>query len=49
MRKPNSQRASIILSTQTEAIQWAEERSKSVFVQRVRNTKACTGEKWRPH
>ena len=38
VRKPESERASAILPTQGDAIDWAQQRGGDVFVERVRET-----------
>jgi len=47
VRRPNSERASVVLPTQGAAIDWAEERGGDVFVERVRNTGKGHPDKWR--
>lgn len=47
VRKPGSERASVVLPTQREAIEWAKERGGDVFVERVRNTDKGSPDKWR--
>lgn len=47
VRKPDSERASAILPTQREAIDWARERGGDVFVERVRETNRGSPDKWR--
>lgn len=47
VRKPGSERASAVLPTQAEAIDWAQQRGADVFVERVRQTKAGIPDKWR--
>jgi hypothetical protein len=47
VRKPGSQRASVVVPTQREAIDWAREREADIFVERVRNTGAGNPDKWR--
>ncbi|MBN9601114.1 MAG: DUF2188 domain-containing protein [Afipia sp.] len=47
VRKPDSERASAVLPTQGEAIDWAKERGGDVFVERVRNTDRGHPDKWR--
>lgn len=47
VRKPDSERASTVLPTQREAIDWARERGGDVFVERVRETNRGSPDKWR--
>lgn len=47
VRRPDSKRASAVLPTQGEAIDWAKERGCDVFVERVRNTDRGHPDKWR--
>ncbi|HXW70979.1 MAG TPA: DUF2188 domain-containing protein [Methylocella sp.] len=47
VRKSDSERASAVLPTQREAIEWAKERGGDVFVERVRNTDRGHPDKWR--
>jgi len=47
VRKPDSERASAVLPTQGEVINWAKERGGDVFVERVRNTDRGHPDKWR--
>lgn len=47
VRKADSERASAVLSTQHEAIDWARERGGDVFVERVRETNKGHPDKWR--
>lgn len=47
VRRPGSERASAVLPTQGEAIDWAKERGGDVFVERVRETSRGTPDKWR--
>jgi len=47
VRRPNSERASAVLPTQREAIDWARERGGDVFVERVRETNSGNPDKWR--
>jgi len=47
VRKPGSERASVVLPTQAEAIDWARQRDADVFVERVRQTKVGNPDKWR--
>lgn len=47
VRKPGSERASTVLPTQAEAIDWAQQRGADVFVERVRQTKVGSPDKWR--
>jgi hypothetical protein len=47
VRRPNSERASVVLLTQGKAIDWAEQRGGDVFVERVRNTTQGRPDKWR--
>lgn len=50
VRKPNSERASAVLPTQAEAIRKAQELSNGkgeILVERVRNTKVGSRDKWR--
>lgn len=47
VRKPGSKRASAILPTQAEAIEWAKQREGDIFVERVRKTKCGNPDKWR--
>ncbi|PJO60629.1 MULTISPECIES: DUF2188 domain-containing protein [Burkholderia] len=49
VRRPNSQRASDVLPTQAEAIERAKELNggRSPLVERVRNTKGGSRDKWR--
>jgi hypothetical protein len=47
VRRPNSERASAVLPTQREAIDWAQERGRDVFVERVRETNSGNPDKWR--
>ena len=47
VRKPGSDRASAVLPTQRDAIEWAKERDGDIFVERVRNTDNGSPDKWR--
>ena len=49
VRKPGSERASAILPTQAEAIEWAREMNPdaAVHVERVRDTNVGGRDKWR--
>jgi hypothetical protein len=47
VRRRNSERASAVLPTQREAIDWAQERGGDVFVERVRETNRGNPDKWR--
>ncbi|MFX8075172.1 DUF2188 domain-containing protein, partial [Acinetobacter baumannii] len=47
VRKPGSDRASAVLPTQGEAIDWAQDRGGDVFVERVRTTDKGHPDKWR--
>jgi hypothetical protein len=47
VRKPGSDRASAILPTQAEAIDWAKKRDADIFVERVRDTRNGSPDKWR--
>ena len=47
VRKPDSERASAILPTQAEAIDWAQQRGADVCVERVRQTNVGHPDKWR--
>lgn len=47
VRKPGSERASAVLPTQAEAIDWARQRGADIFVERVRETKIGDPDKWR--
>jgi uncharacterized protein YggE len=49
IRKPNAQRASAIQSTQADAIARAQEMNPnaSIHVERVRNTKSGSRDRWR--
>ena len=50
IRKPNSERASAVLPTQSEAIERARELNRSeapILVERVRNTTGGSPDKWR--
>jgi hypothetical protein len=47
VRRPNSERASAVLPTQRDAIDWARERGGDVFVERVRETNRGNPDKWR--
>jgi len=47
VRKPGSDRASAVLPTQAEAIDWTQKRGADVFVERVRQTKVGHPDKWR--
>lgn len=47
VRRPNSERASVVLPTQGAAIDWAQQRGGNVFVERVRNTTQGRPDKWR--
>lgn len=47
VRRPDSERASAVLPTQGEAIDWAQQRGGDVFVERVRNTDRGHPDKWR--
>jgi Uncharacterized protein conserved in bacteria (DUF2188) len=38
VRKPGSERASVVRPTQAEAIDWAQQRGADIFVERVRET-----------
>ena len=47
VRKPGSERASAVLPTQAEAIDWAQQRGADVLVERVRQTTVGHPDKWR--
>jgi hypothetical protein len=47
VRKPGSNRASAVLPTQAEAIEWAKQKEGDIFVERVRRTKCGNSDKWR--
>ncbi len=47
VRKPGSERASAVLPTQAGAIDWAQQRGADIFVERVRQTKVGSPDKWR--
>lgn len=47
VRRPDSERASAVLPTQRQAIDWAEQRGGDVFVERVRDTNRGHPDKWR--
>jgi hypothetical protein len=47
VRKPGSERASVVLPTQAEVIDWAQQRGADVFVERVRQTNVGHPDKWR--
>ncbi|WP_415468304.1 DUF2188 domain-containing protein [Acetobacter persici] len=49
VRRPNSERASVVTSTQGEAIEWAQGHSNggTVHVERVRHTENGSPDKWR--
>jgi hypothetical protein len=47
VRKSGSERASVVLPTQAEAIGWAQQRGADIFVERVRETKIGNPDKWR--
>jgi Uncharacterized protein conserved in bacteria (DUF2188) len=50
VRKPNSDRASVVKATQAEAIDWAKAHNPSdgqILVERVRNTDRGHPDKWR--
>ena len=47
VRKPGSSRASAVLPTQADAIDWARQRNADIFVERVRDTKIGGPDKWR--
>jgi hypothetical protein len=47
VRKPGSERASVVTPTQREAIDWAKERGATPLVERVRETKGGSPDKWR--
>ncbi|MFT8744373.1 MAG: DUF2188 domain-containing protein [Lentilactobacillus hilgardii] len=49
VRRPNSERASIVAPTQREAIDWANQHvgNGNVFIERVRNTTVGHPDKWR--
>jgi hypothetical protein len=50
VRKPNSDRASVVTSTQGEAIDWAQAHNRNdgqILVERVRNTDRGHPDKWR--
>lgn len=47
VRKLGSERASVVLPTQAEAIDWAQQRGADVFVERVRQTDVGHPDKWR--
>jgi hypothetical protein len=47
VRKPGSERASVVLPTQGEAIDWAQQRGADIFVERVCQTKVGHPDKWR--
>lgn len=47
VRRPGSERASAVLPTQREAVDWAQDRGGDVFVERVRRTTQGKPDKWR--
>lgn len=47
VRKPGSDKASVVTPTQGEAIDWSKQRGHDVFVERVRNTDKGHPDKWR--
>ena len=50
VRKPNSDRASVVTPTQGEAIDWAQAHNRDggqILVERVRNTNRGHPDKWR--
>jgi hypothetical protein len=47
VRKPGSERASVVTPTQRGAIDWAHDRGGNVFVERVRKTSIGHPDKWR--
>jgi hypothetical protein len=47
VRKADSERASAVLATQREAIDWARQRGGDVSVERVRETNRGSPDKWR--
>ena len=47
VRKADSERASAVLPTQRDAIDWARQRGGDVFVERVRETNRGSPDKWR--
>lgn len=49
VRRPNSERASIVAPTQREAIDWANQHvgDGNVFIERVRHTTGGKPDKWR--
>ena len=47
VRKPGPARASAVLPTQAEAIDWARQRGADIFVERVRETRKGSPDKWR--
>jgi Uncharacterized protein conserved in bacteria (DUF2188) len=47
VRRAGSDRASTVLPTQREAIDWARNRGGDVFVERVRETNRGNPDKWR--
>jgi len=47
VRKPGSERASVVRPTQAEAIDWGRRQGADIFVERVRNTTNGSPDKWR--
>ena len=47
VRRAGSERASAVLPTQGQAIDWAKERGGDAFVERLRNTDRGHPDKWR--
>lgn len=47
VRRAGSDRASAVLPTQRQAIDWARQRGGDVFVERVRDTNRGNPDKWR--
>jgi Uncharacterized protein conserved in bacteria (DUF2188) len=47
VRKEKSDRASVVLPTQKEAIDWSRERGINPHVERVRHTERGNPDKWR--
>ena len=47
VRRAGSDRASAVLPTQRQAIDWAQQRGGDVFVERVRDTNRGNPDKWR--
>jgi hypothetical protein len=49
VRKPNSERASVVCPTQGKAIQWAKDAhpEAAIHVERIRHTKNGDPDKWR--